>query len=217
MPRLLALSSVAVIAASCAMSAGAAIVKVTVEGTVDFNLFSSGPLAGVPSGAAASMSFLLDSNNFVDSGVFPTRGYVIDQASWIFTAGAGSVALENPYPAGQTPYFVLRNNDPAVDGFFISENVNFFGGLDLTIPNADMAWHATYGGSTLSSLNILDALGTYTLNGLTVFNWTIDIGPGTPMGMNFEKLTIELVPVPSPAALPLLALGTLVGSRRRRA
>jgi len=211
---LLAFGTALVAATTLSASVDAAIVKVTVEGSVDFNGFTSGPLGGVPAGAPASMSFLLDSSNFVDSGLFPTRGYVIDQASWIFNAGAGSITLQNPYPAGQTPYFVLRNNDPAVDGFFISENVNDFGGLDTSIPNADMAFHATYGGGTLSSLNILDALGSYDLTGLTVFNWTIDIGPGTPMGMNFSKLTIELVP--APAALPMLALGALLGGVRRR-
>lgn len=215
MRTMFALGAAAVAAVALAMPASAAIVKVTIDGSVDFNGFTSGPFAGVQSGAAASMSFLLDSDVFVNSGSFPTRGYNIDKASWTFTAGTGSITLQNPYPAGQTPYFVLRNNDPAVDGFFISENVNTFSGLDTSITNADMAWHATYGGSTLSSLNILDAVGSYSLAGISVFNWTIDIGPGTPMGMIYETMTIEVIP--APAALPLLGLGALVaGGRRRR-
>jgi hypothetical protein len=215
MKNLLALGTAALAAVALALPASAAIVKVTIDGSVDFNGFTSGPFAGVQSGAAASMSFLLDSDVFMNSGVFPTRGYNIDKASWTFTAGTGSITLQNPYPAGQTPFFVLRNNDPAVDGFFISENVNFLGGLDTSITNADMAWHATYGGNTLSSLNILDAVGSYSLAGVSVFNWTIDIGPGTPMGMIYEKLTIEVIP--TPAVLPLLALGAgVAGGRRRR-
>lgn len=208
------LACAAVAAAFLAASVDAAIVKVTVSGTVEFNLFSSGALGGVPSGSAAEMSFLLDSTNFVNDGLFPTRGYAIDKASWSFTAGNGSITLQNPYPAGQTPYFVLRNNDPAVDGFFISENTSNFSGLDTSITNADMAFHATYGGGTLDSLDILDAVGSYSLAGISVFNWTIDIGPGTPMGMIYDTMTIEVIP--APAAFPLLGLAALCGGRRRR-
>lgn len=211
------IASTALLSTAClAASSDAATVKVTVSGSVDFNAFSSGPLGGIPSGAPASMSFLLDSDNFVNSGSFPTRGYVIDKSSFQFTAGGSTITLQNPYPAGQTPYFVLRNNDPAVDGFFLSENVDFFGGLDTSVTNADMAFHATYGPSTLSSLNILDALGSYTLSGISVFNWTIDVGPSSPMGMIYDLMTIEVVP--APAMLPMLGVGLAVvgGGRRRR-
>lgn len=215
LPSIVLLSLVAI--AAPVATAGAATVKVTVSGSVDFNAFSSGPLGGIPSGAPASMSFLLDSDNFVNSGAFPTRGYVIDKSSFQFTAGGSTITLQNPYPAGQTPYFVLRNNDPAVDGFFLSENVDFFGGLDTSVTNADMAFHATYGPNTLSSLNILDALGSYTLSGISVFNWTIDVGPTSPMGMIYDLMTIEVVP--APAMLPLLGAGLAFagGGRRRRA
>jgi len=34
------------------------------------------------------------------------------------------VPLQSPFPVGQTPYFVIRNNDPAVDGFYISTDVD---------------------------------------------------------------------------------------------
>ncbi len=213
MKLITSLVSTAVAAAALAASVDAAIVKVTVSGTVEFNLFSSGALAGVPSGSAAKMSFLLDSNTFVNSGFNPTRGYVIDKASWSFTAGAGAITLQNPYPAGQVPYFVLRNNNPAVDGFFIAENVDNLSGLDTSITNADMAFHATYGGSLLDSLDILDAVGTYDFTGLTIFNWTMDVGPGTPMGMIYDSMTIEVIP--APAAFPLLGLAALCGGRRR--
>ncbi|MFO0873902.1 MAG: hypothetical protein U0575_08025 [Phycisphaerales bacterium] len=201
-------------AAAIACSAGATLVKVQVNGTVEYDQFSTGPLAGIPAGSAASMSFLLDSNNFVNSQSFPTRGYVIDKDSFSLTMGAKTIGLENPYPAGQTPYFVLRNNDPAVDGFFIAENVDFFGGVDTSVANVDMAFSATYTSSNvLSSLNILDAVGSYSLAGISSFNWTLDVGPSSPLGMIYESMTISVVP--APAALALLGLGGLVGRRRR--
>lgn len=203
-----------VAAAAIAASAGAALVKVEITGTVEYSQFTSGVLAPVDPGDSAVMSFLLDSESFVNSPNFPTRGYTIDKSSFALTLGGVNVALQNPYPAGQTPYFVLRNNDPAVDGFFISENVELFGGLDTNVTNVDVAWHATYGGNLLSSLNILDAVGTYSLAGISVFNWTLDVGPNSPMGMIYESMTISVVP--APAALALLAMGGIVGGRRRR-
>jgi hypothetical protein len=54
-------------------------------------------------------------------------------------------------------------------------------------------FYVTYGGSTLSSLDIVDAEGTYDFTGLTVFNWTIDDGPFNPIGILFAELTIEVV------------------------
>ena len=50
---------------------------------------------------------------------------------------------------------------------------------------------ATYGGSLLSSLDILDAQGTYDFTGLTVFNWAIEDGPFSPLGMVFDDFTIS--------------------------
>jgi hypothetical protein len=175
-------------------------VQITITGTVEYSQFTSGPLEPVDPGQPASMSFLVDSDNFVNSPSFPTRGYPIDQTSFTMTMGSVTIALENPYPAGQTPYFVLRNNDPAVDGFLISENVDFPFNVDMSVPNVNLSFLATYtSGSTIPSLNILDALGSYSLKGISSFQWTLDVGPANPMGMIYESMTISRLGAPCPA------------------
>src|SRR5262245_1549857 len=97
-------------------TARATIVNITVTGPVDFNVIQGG-MAGIPSGAPVSMSFNVDSNVFVNSPNFPTRGYPLDLSSFNMTVGGVPVPIINPQPGGETPMFVLRNNDPAVDGF----------------------------------------------------------------------------------------------------
>jgi hypothetical protein len=90
---------------------------------------------------------------------------------------------------------VIRNNDPAVDGFFVSTNVDNPAGLPL-VPVGSLGHFAnsflvTYGGSTLSSLDLLGALGNYDFTGLSVFNWSVDDGPFNPLGIDFVSMTIE--------------------------
>lgn len=173
------------------------IVRVTIHGEVEFNGVSAGPLGTLNSGDAATMSFLLDSDVFVNSGSFPTRGYEIDQSSFGIEFPLFTMPLKSPYPAGLTPYFVLRDNDPAVDGFLVSTSVDDPNGVTLQqeggiAPNFVQDFYVTYGGTDLSSLDLLDALGTYDFTGLTVFNWTIDDGPFQPIGLLFESMTIEI-------------------------
>jgi len=69
----------------------------------------------VPDGAPVIMSFQVDSTNFLNSPSFPTRGYPINLSSFAMTAGGQPINITNPQVSG-TAYFVLRNNDPAVDG-----------------------------------------------------------------------------------------------------
>ena len=112
--------------------------------------------------------------------------------------GSVVVGLQSPFPAGQTPYFVLRDNDPAVDGFFLSTNVDFPGGVPLNEPGGIAPYFVstfsvTYTGGTLSSLNILDALGTYDFTNLTVFWFVIQDSGFEPIGMIFEQMTISAV------------------------
>jgi hypothetical protein len=68
--------------------------------------------------------------------------------------------------------------------------------VPLNVPGAfgnfSFNFSVTYGGDTLSSLNVEDAGGTYDFTGLTVFNMTIDDGPFNPLGMIFEQL--EIIP-----------------------
>ncbi|TWT45976.1 hypothetical protein RAS1_24120 [Phycisphaerae bacterium RAS1] len=212
-------SCAAVVAALIAASpVYADIVNVTVNGTVAFNGITLPPLSGFASGAPASMSFSVDSANFLDSPNFPTRGYPIDPSSFVLSSGAASIGLQNPFPAGQTPYFVLRNNDPAVDGFIVSTSNEFQDSVPIDQTHTTGAryfenYYVTYGGSTLSSLNILDALGTYDFTGLTVYNWTTwrNFPDNVGMEIGFEQMTIT----PEPASLGFLGLVAALALRRR--
>jgi hypothetical protein len=182
------------------LPAQAVMVEVEVTGVVEFNQVNFGEFADANSGDPANVSFIVDSDNFVDSSNFPTRGYVVDHASFQLTLGTASAGLASPYPAGRTPYFVLRDNDPAVDGFFFADNnVDFpFPGLPLDEPGQfgpfTSNYQVTYLGDTLMSLDILEALGTYTFDGLTVFNYAVGDGPLDAIGLIFEQMTIRAVP-----------------------
>ena len=219
------MKNIIIAAAAVGALAGAAsaeIIQVDIVGQVDFGGLPFGQWQDVVPGDTAVMSFQLDSDNFVDSGTFPTRGYEIDQESFVLTLDGISGGLLDPYPAGETPFFVLRDNDPAVDGFFLasSPDVAFPNGVTMAEPagiedNFTGLFQATYEGDVLDSLDILDAVGTYTFDGLTVFNWGLEDGPFQPMGFIFDSFTISVVPAPSSAGL--LAMGALACARRRRA
>jgi hypothetical protein len=169
-------------------------VVVTVEGEVEFNSVSAPPLGPIPDGAPATMTFEVDAGVFVDDPSFPTRGYPIDPASFSLTMGGVTVGLANPLP--QPAYFVLRDNDPAVDGFMLSDSTSFPTGVPLAVGGAFGAFrdnfYVTYGGSLLSSLDITLAAGSYDFTGLAVFNWTITDGPFDPIGLLFSSLTIDV-------------------------
>ncbi len=68
------------------IAAHAVDVRVTVTGVVHFNVIAGG-MAGTPPGAPVSMALTVDSNAFLDSAGFPTRGYRIDPASFSMTVG----------------------------------------------------------------------------------------------------------------------------------
>jgi len=118
-----------------------------------------------------------------------------------------------------TPYFVIRNNDPAVDGFMVSSGTGFPDGVPLNqaggFGNFENAFHVTYEGTRLSSLDVLGAVGDYNFTGLSVFNWTIDDGPVNAMGILFSDMTISAVPEPT-GLLALLPAALLAVRRRRR-
>jgi len=206
-------------AAACGV-AGATTVKIEVVGSVDFNGIHTGEFGGIPSGAPASMSFLVDSNIFTDGTFFPTRGYAIDPASFVLNIGNASAGMLQPYPSGETPYFVIRDNDPAVDGFLLASDpdAGWPNGVWTDSPaRFDPTFHAlflaTYGGDRLASLDIMQALGTYTFDGLSVFNWGLDDAGNQPLGLIFDSFTISAVPAPGAAAM--LALAAPAARRRR--
>ena len=176
-------------------------VKVTVTGTVVSNQINPPPLGNANVGDPATLVFEVDSDTFTNSPNFPTRGYDIDQTSFALTMGATTIGLQSPFPAGQTPYFVIRNDDPAVDGFFTATSLDFPLGVPVNQTGIFGQflnnYSVTYVGTTLTSLDILDALGTYDFTGLTVFNWTIDDGPFNPLIIDFAQMTIECAPPPA--------------------
>ena len=200
-------------------TADATIVQVDITGSVDFGNLNFGSWAGVNPGDSAVMSFQVDSDVFVDSALFPTRGYNIIGSSFSLALDGISVGIADPYPAGETPYFVLRDNDPAVDGFFLANSPDAFpNGVAIDEAaqiddNFSALFQATYGEDRLSSLNILDAVGTYNFDGLSVFNWGLEDGPFQPMGFIFDEFTISVVP--APGTLMLLVPCAGFGRRRR--
>lgn len=182
----------------CASTANAGIgLTVTINGTVEYNQVNPGLIGQLNAGDDIALTFEVDSDVFTNSASFPTRGYHIDESSFAMTSGGTTIGLQSPFPG--TPYFVLRDNDPAVDGFLIADTTDFPTGVGLeqvgSFGQFENNFYVTYGGTLLDSLDILDALGTYDFTGLTVFNWTIDDGPFNPVGMIFEDLTIECTPV----------------------
>jgi len=173
-------------------------VRVSWTGEVEFNSIGPAPLGTPVMGESVTLSCLLDTADFVDSASFPTRGYVVDQTSFELSFDSVSVPLKSPFPAGETPYFVLRDNDPGVDGFFVSTSVDFPEGVPLAqvggFGDFNLVTAVTYGPDALPSLDLLDALGSYDFTGLSVFSFRIEDGPFDAMGMIFESLTLELEP-----------------------
>ena len=185
------------LAALIAPSALATDVKVSIKGFVLYNQIKKVPLDTVKAGHTVTLSFMLDSANFVDGTTTPTRGYVIDPTSFALAFKTTTVAIQSPFPAGETPYFVLRNNDPGVDGFVVGTDLAGSSGLPINVVgnsgNYEIHALATYGGTKLSSLDLLGALGTHDFNGMTVFGFRIEDGPQTPMEIDFDSITIETV------------------------
>jgi PEP-CTERM motif len=121
------------------------------------------------------------------------------------------VAMDNPQPGGTTPYFVLRNNDPAIDGFFLSPGVDLDFPLSVRIPGLAPAHelsfkHTLANGTTLSSLNILDAAGSYNLS-TNVSSYLFGIGRFGNLGAEYVPGQLTITVVPEPAALWLMGLG----------
>jgi hypothetical protein len=194
------------------------IVEVEVTGTVTFNGIGAPPLSGVTAGDSAVMSFTVDAGNFVDGVPGDTRGYVIDQSSFSMVFGGDvSVGLLDPFPAGQTPYFTLVDGFPVSDGFIVSTSPVSPGGVPLSQTPYQAALRLGYVGSTLSSLDILDAVGVYDFTGLTVFSYNLwaSFPDNIVLDIEFSQMTISLVP--APATLALLAPLAMIRRRRRRA
>lgn len=199
------------------VTARADIVTVQTTGQVTFNGITTAPLNGVAVGNTAVMSFTVDSNNFVDGIPGDVRSYPIIQASWSlsFQPSAVSVGLLNPFPAGQTPYFSLVEGFPVSDGFFMSTSTTSPGGVPISQTPLQANLDLGYVGTTLTSLDILQAFGTYNFTGLTRFGFNLwqTIPDNVRLDMDFQQLTIT--PEPTGLAVPAIA-GIIALARRRR-
>jgi hypothetical protein len=196
-------------------TAHADIVTVTATGEVVFNGIADPPLSAVSGGDAVELSFQVDSDVFMEGVPGDTRGYEIDQSSFSLSFSTPvEVGLLDPFPAGQTPYFTLVEGFPVSDGFFVSTSATSPGGVPLEQEPLNFTLELGYVGETLTSLDILDALGTYEFDGLTRFSFGIwQIFPdNVVMGIDFAQMTI----VPEPATIALLGIGALCVVRRRR-
>jgi hypothetical protein len=179
--------------------ASADIVSVEMIGSVEYTQVNQGIFADVNSGDAFYASFTLDSDVWEPSpGGYGVRGYPIDVTSFELTIGSvGPVLLVNPQPNGETTYFNLRNADPVSDGFFISNQLDWDnvlpkldvpGGID---PYFSLIWSIGYTEETFSSLDILDALGSYNFDGLTSFYCAIKDAFADPIGLIPEVTIIS--------------------------
>jgi hypothetical protein len=195
--------------------AAADTVGVTATGTVIFNQIGDAPLSKVEAGSSVEMSFVVDSDNFVEGVPGDTRGYAIDQSSFAlkFQPSGVSLGLEDPFPAGQTPYFSLVEGFPVSDGFFVSTSPFSPGGVPLSQSPFQANLDLGYVGDTLDSLDILDAVGVYEFDGLTRFGFNLwSIFPdNVAMEMDFASLTI----VPEPSSLALLLVSGIAMFWRR--
>jgi len=218
MPRNMVIAFSLVVAFTAATQAD--IVKVDVTGTVIFRSGTLGaPLNGVAVGNTGVMSFNVDSNVFVDGIPGDVRSYPIIQPTFslAFQPSGVSVGLLNPFPAGQTPYFSLVDGFPVSDGFFVSTSIVSPGGVPISQTPLQANLDLGYAGTTLSSLNILDAFGTYNFTGLTRFGYNIwqSIPDNVRLDMDFAQMTIAAVPEPTTLGM-MTVTGLFALARRRR-
>lgn len=181
-----------------AAPASAERVQVDIHGTVEFSIVGSGLFADVVPGDAANISFVVDSENYVDSGSYNVRGYLIDNETFLMTLGSVSVGAADPYPG--TPYFVLRDNDPVVDGFYFANSD--LGGPDLTAEHyvdehGQIAewfgahFEVSYSGDKLTSLDITEAYGGYGVGGLQSYYYGLIDDWADAMGYFYGHIEIS--------------------------
>lgn len=199
------------------VQAQASLYKVTVLANVDYNVIG-GSMAGVQSGAPVSMSFNVDSNTFLNSTMFPTRGYNVIENSFAMTVDGRPVTFDVPQP--NPAYFVLRNNDPAIDGVFLSFGTDIDVPLNVHIPGLtpthELSFKHTFAnGTTFSSLNIGDAVGTYNLS-TNVSSYLFGIGRFGNFGAEYIPSTMTIESVPEPTTMVLIGAGALAFLRKRK-
>jgi hypothetical protein len=181
-------------------AASAETVRITVSGSVDSLSGGIGLFANVNPGDAAEMSFTIDTNAYTDGSNPLTRGYPIDVAS--FSMHVGPVAVDLAHIKSATPYFVIFDH-PSADMFNISTDpdVVLFPSLQQDGQSGPLtvSYHQSYGGGTLQSVDVLDALGAYDATNQMTSNWGVDDHLLRVAALQTESLVIEVEPQYCPA------------------
>ena len=171
-------------------------------------------------GDAATFTFMVDSNSFIDSSAHPVRGYTITPGSMSLTVGGYSVALTVPSPM----YFSIRNNDPGVDGVFVGTTEAGWSAMDAVFPGSNVPLSFGFletwtGGQQWSSTDIAGLAGqSFGTNKISVFAFELATPGGTGV-VSFNVPTMTVSAVPEPATFGLMALGglgLLAFARRRQ-
>jgi hypothetical protein len=176
--------------------ASAVLVEVEIIGEIEYSGINSGPFADAGPGDPANIVFTVDSDFYVDSANYNVRGYEIEPMSFEFTWGNVTAGMQEPYPG--TPYFVVRESDPVADGFYVTSwDMDWPGEIftDVTGQLGQFAPHfeVGYDGTTLTSLDILDAAGVHNFTALTSFWYALFDDWAEAAGMIFTQLTITPV------------------------
>jgi len=198
------------LAAACGMSHAAIDVRVVIEGVVERNDFVSGTFMAVRPNDPVRIQIDLDSQNFLNSPNLPgrTRGYRFGPSNFTMTVGPVTTGLRSNVAAA---YFVMRNNDPGVDGFFISTGTDIDVGIPLNmIPNNyGIAFLRTFSSNTIfSSLDILPACRAYGFEFMSSYNFTVELGEfSTPLIFVYEKITLTQCAAVTQSPAPAQACG----------
>lgn len=200
----LALIAASLVFSDAAPRASADIVHIRVTGIVEWNMFPAGVgvWGGLPAGSPVIMEMDVDSTNFVNSPNWPCRGYPPVPGTFSMRIGGISAPLLGGV---NLAYWVVRNDDPRADGFLFSRMVDFPAEvlLNIGVPSYGVDFLRTFDGippgpvggdPTLSSLDILDAQGSWGFENLSVYNFTVQRGEfSVPIGIEYRTLTIQAV------------------------
>ncbi len=192
----------------------AAIIRVEMQGNVEWNQFIDGPFHGVVlPGDPVVMVFDLDAGNFVTPPLLPppdtchTLGFPIIGGSFSLRVGSVDVPLTDPTNVNPVVYWVLRDNDPGADGVVLATDpCGNFSGAPIDLAGASgapfsLAAKRTFDdgnqpNTVFNSLDIQEAVGYWAWEWMSVYDFTINGGGGTPMGVTYDWFSMTELSAP---------------------
>lgn len=192
----------------------AEIIRVEIRGTVEFNVFVNGPLAqpAVQPGDVAVVAFYLDSTDYLDSPLptCRTRGYRMLDGSFSLRIGDVDIAQVADLPANQRPYFLLRDNDPGVDGVLFANSQTICAQTDAPVPidlpgasgaPFSLGFSRTFDDpnspdTVFNSLNIEENEGYWGFEWMSSYDFGVNGGGGTPLGIVYDWFSITQLSPP---------------------